>query len=518
MWFSSDAMSLYLDNAATSHPKPQAVYDRVRQALEEVGASPGRGAYRRAREASGILTDARKNLATLFDIPDPEQIVFTANATDSINVVLKGWLRPGERVVISSLQHNAVVRPLARLAQTGVMVETVPSSSGGRLDLDHFRRLLTPPPRLVVLVHACNVNGALQPVEEIARLCRSAGVPLLLDAAQTAGIQEIRVNEWDLGMLACSGHKGLLGPSGVGVLYIRPDLDVAPLREGADFVMGSRIKGNIHAGAMPFLNRYLGTPVLTFLINLFFKTAISDVNCGMRALTKKAFTLLNLKSGGMEFASEMVIKAALTGLKTVEVTTSLFPDNRDRAPHLRPFRDGWRHLRFICLFAPTWLFLIPGMISLLTGSVIMTCILLLNLKNFGFFTMFFAQGLIYLGAQVIFLGISARGFAHFKAFLIRNDPVDRFMRSFTLEKGIALGTILSITGVGTCGWVGYKILEFMAKPENAGIFNANLTKIGIVGSTIAILGLQMIFSSFYSGLFNVEVADDVVSDEAPLLQ
>jgi glycosyltransferase involved in cell wall biosynthesis len=293
---------------------------------------------------------------------------------------------------------------------------------------------------------------------------------------------------------------------------------VSPLREGADFVMGSRIKGNIHAGAMPFLNRYLGTPVLTFLINLFFKTAISDVNCGMRALTKKAFNLLNLKSGGMEFASEMVIKAALAGLKTVEVATSLFPDNRDRAPHLRPFRDGWRHLRFICLFAPTWLFLIPGMISLLTGSVIMTCILLLNLKNFGFFTMFFAQGLIYLGAQVIFLGISARGFAHFKAFLIRNDPVDRFMRSFTLEKGIALGTLLSITGVGTCGWVGYKILEFMAKPENAGIFNANLTKIGIVGSTIAILGLQMIFSSFYSGLFNVEVADDIVSEEAPLHQ
>jgi cysteine desulfurase/selenocysteine lyase len=225
-------MSLYLDNAATSHPKPQAVYKKVRFALEEVGASPGRGAYHRAREASGILTDARKKLATLFDIPDPEQIVFTANATDSINVVLKGWLRPGERVVISSLEHNAVVRPLARLAQTGVMVETIPNSSGGRLDLDHFRHLLIPPPRLVVLVHACNVNGALQPVEEMARLCRSAGVPLFLDAAQTAGVQEIRVNEWDLGMLACSGHKGLLGPSGVGVLYIRPDLDVAPLREG----------------------------------------------------------------------------------------------------------------------------------------------------------------------------------------------------------------------------------------------------------------------------------------------
>jgi len=225
-------MSLYLDNAATSHPKPQAVYERVRHVLEEVGASPGRGAYRLAREASVVLADARKKLATLFGIADPQQIVFTANATESINVVLKGWLRPGDRVLISSLEHNAVVRPLARLAQIGVQVETVPNSPSGHLDLDEFRRLLTPPPRLVVLVHACNVNGALQPAEEVAGLCRHAGVPLLLDAAQTAGVQRFLVDEWALGMLACSGHKGLLGPSGVGMLYIRPDLDVAPLREG----------------------------------------------------------------------------------------------------------------------------------------------------------------------------------------------------------------------------------------------------------------------------------------------
>jgi cysteine desulfurase/selenocysteine lyase len=225
-------MSLYLDNAATSHPKPQAVYERVRHALEEVGANPGRGAYRLAREASAILADARMKLAELFGIADPQQIVFTANATESINVVLKGWLRPGDRVLISSLEHNAVVRPLTRLAQLGVQVETVPNSPSGHLDLDVLRRLLTPPPRLVVLVHACNVNGALQPVEEVAGLCRHAGVPLLLDAAQTAGVQRFLVDEWALGMLACSGHKGLLGPSGVGMLYIRPDLDVAPLREG----------------------------------------------------------------------------------------------------------------------------------------------------------------------------------------------------------------------------------------------------------------------------------------------
>ncbi len=283
---------------------------------------------------------------------------------------------------------------------------------------------------------------------------------------------------------------------------------IAPLREGADFVMGSRIRGTIHPGAMPFLNRHLGTPVLTFIINLFFGASISDVNCGMRGLTKKAFEKLNLKAGGMEFASEMVIKAFMLRLKTIEVPTSLFPDKRGRAPHLRPFRDGWRHLRFICLFAPTWLFLIPGAISLLTGSAIMTCLLLLNFKSFGFFTMFFAQGLIFLGAQILFLGITARGFAQFKAFMVRNDPVDRFMRSFTLEKGIVLGIILSLAGLGMCTWVGYQIFAFIAQPHNAGVLNVPLTKAGMVGSTVTMLGLQMVFSSFYSGLFNVEVAGD----------
>jgi glycosyltransferase involved in cell wall biosynthesis len=283
---------------------------------------------------------------------------------------------------------------------------------------------------------------------------------------------------------------------------------IARLRAGADFVIGSRIRGTIHPGAMPFLNRYLGTPVLTFLTNLFFKSSISDINCGLRALTREAFNRINLRAGGMEFASEMVIKASLAGLKIEEIPTSLFPDTRDRAPHLRPFRDGWRHLRFICLFAPTWLFLIPGALSLLAGFIIMAAILVLDFKHFGFFTMFFAQGLVFLGAQVIFLGITARGFSQFKSFLVRNDPIDRFLRSFTIEKGIALGILLCVAGLGICSWVGYSILHFMAKPEHTGILNTQLTKLGMVGSTLAILGFQMIFSSFYSGLFNVEIAED----------
>jgi len=285
---------------------------------------------------------------------------------------------------------------------------------------------------------------------------------------------------------------------------------ISLLREEADLVMGSRIKGTIYPGAMPFLNRYLGTPVLTFLINLFFRSKISDVNCGMRGLSKKTFDVLNLRAGGMEFASEMVIKASLLNLKIVEVPISLFPDNRDRPPHLRPFRDGWRHLRFMFLFTPTWLFIIPGVTSFLVGWILLVAMLLFNPKTFGIFTMFFAQGLILLGAQVIFLGIMARGFSQLKRLSIWDDPIDRFLKNFTIEKGVVLGTILVGIGLGICAWVGWELLDFISQLGNLGVFSMRLTKIGTVGTTFTILGFQLIFSSFYSGLFDVEVAEDEV--------
>lgn len=287
---------------------------------------------------------------------------------------------------------------------------------------------------------------------------------------------------------------------------------VFSLRKGADFVIGSRIKGTIHPEAMPFLNRYLGTPVLTFFINLFFDARISDVNCGMRALSKKAFESMNLRAGGMEFASEMVIKASLLELKIVEIPTSLFPDTRDRPPHLRPFRDGWRHLRFLLLFTPTWLFLVPGIIAFFTGWVLLAGVLLFDPKTFGIFTMFFSQGLIILGAQVIFLGVTARGFSQIKRLSIRDDPIDRLFKKFTIEEGVVLGIILTGIGLGICAWVGWELLEFISEPGNLGIFNMRLTKIGTVGTTFAILGFQLIFSSFYSGFFNVELAEDETSD------
>ena len=225
-------MFLYLDNAATTYPKPASVYEAVRYALEEVGATPGRAAHRKAREALTIVAEARAKAARMLGIDDPDRIVFTKNATESINIVLKGWLRPGDRVVISGMEHNTVVRPLKRLENVGIVTEILRCRPGGEIDLADLGDRLKSAPRLVVLVHASNVNGALQPITEAARKCSEKGVPLLLDAAQTAGIQPLFTDVWSLGMVACSGHKGLLGPPGVGILYVRPDLNVLPLMEG----------------------------------------------------------------------------------------------------------------------------------------------------------------------------------------------------------------------------------------------------------------------------------------------
>ena len=226
-------MPLYLDNAATSHPKPEEVYRAIEQALREVGASPGRGQYANARRASEIVEKTRRDAATLLGVEDARDLFFTFNATDGINTVLKGWLRRDDRVLLSPMEHNATARPLASLAKSrGVRVEVLPASPGGIINLTSLQKALERPARLVVINHASNVNGVVQPVEEAAALCAGARVPLLLDAAQTAGVIPIGIGRWKLGMLACSGHKGLLGPPGTGILYIRPDLDVGPLREG----------------------------------------------------------------------------------------------------------------------------------------------------------------------------------------------------------------------------------------------------------------------------------------------
>ena len=213
---------IYLDNAATSWPKPESVYRAVDRFQREIGAAAGRGAYGAGLEADRIVAAARNGIARLIGAGDPRQIVFTANGTDSLNLALHGWLRTGDHVVTTVAEHNSVLRPLRELIERRqITVTRVPCDAAGLVDPDDIRRALHPATRLVALVHASNVTGALQPVREIGQITRAHGAALLIDAAQTIGHLPLSVDEIGADLLAAPGHKGLLGPLGTGVLYVR---------------------------------------------------------------------------------------------------------------------------------------------------------------------------------------------------------------------------------------------------------------------------------------------------------
>lgn len=224
---------IYLDNAATSWPKAPGVAAAMADFLAHDAGNPGRGAHRLALAAGRLVEHTRSQLAALFGISDPSRVVFTANTTAALNLALKGLLKPGDRVVTTSMEHNAVVRPLYALAaRLGIFVEKVPAGHDGRVSPAAMIDRITPQTRLVVMTHASNVCGALQPVAEVGAACRRLGVPLLVDAAQTAGLFPISVNELGISLLAFPGHKSLLGPTGTGGLYVAPELELEPAVEG----------------------------------------------------------------------------------------------------------------------------------------------------------------------------------------------------------------------------------------------------------------------------------------------
>lgn len=223
---------IYLDNAATSCPKPPEVVEAVRRTLVEVCANPGRGAYDDALEAGRIVLRARRSVARLCNIRDESRVVFTLNATHALNLALKGLLVGGGHVVTSSVEHNAVIRPLAALAHRGVTVTRVPCGADGSTDPGDILAALRPDTRLVVLSSASNVLGTLLPIAEVGPALRDRGVPLLIDAAQTAGSRQLDVEAMCLDMLALPGHKGLLGPQGAGALYVGPGIRLETLMEG----------------------------------------------------------------------------------------------------------------------------------------------------------------------------------------------------------------------------------------------------------------------------------------------
>ncbi|MCW8860652.1 MAG: aminotransferase class V-fold PLP-dependent enzyme [Deltaproteobacteria bacterium] len=224
---------IYLDNAATSHPKPESVYLAVMETMR-AGGSPGRGSYRQAMDAERLLFETRELLAELFNVPNSERFIFAPNATMAINQALFGLLKPGDRVVTTSIEHNAVARPLRALEDRGVNVVKVPADPAtGRVDLVSLKQVcLALPTRLLVVNHCSNVIGTIQPLEQLGTWCRQQKILFMVDGSQTAGAIPIDVKTTGIDLFAAPGHKSLLGPQGTGFLYVAEGIELAPLIYG----------------------------------------------------------------------------------------------------------------------------------------------------------------------------------------------------------------------------------------------------------------------------------------------
>jgi cysteine desulfurase/selenocysteine lyase len=285
---------IYLDNAATSWPKPEAVYAAADRYQRDNGAPAGRSAYADAVAANRLIDQARRGVATLLGARDPRQIVFALNGTDALNIALRGAIRPGDHVVTTVCEHNSVLRPLRFLAETAGIEVTY--DGAGYVSPDDVQAALRPNTRLVAVVHASNVTGAIQPVVDIGRIVREHGALFLVDAAQSLGHVPIAVDELGVDLLAAPGHKGLLGPLGAGVLYVRPGVErqLAPLRCGGT---GTQSDDDRQPDSMPdkFEPGNHNVPGLAGLAagcEYLLKRTIADVEAHHRQLTERLLAAL----------------------------------------------------------------------------------------------------------------------------------------------------------------------------------------------------------------------------------
>lgn len=223
---------IYMDNAATSWPKPSVVYDSVLRTMKEYGANPGRSSHSMAVDAANILLYTREMLCQLFNVQDPFRMIFTLNTTDSLNLAIKGMLREGDHVVTTSMEHNSVIRPLMHLADLGVKTTIVSADTQGLMDPQDIEKAIQSNTRLIITTHASNVTGTLMPIDEIGKIAKRHGVCYLLDAAQTAGFIPMDISKMSVDLVAMPGHKGLLGPQGTGVLFIKEGAELKQIREG----------------------------------------------------------------------------------------------------------------------------------------------------------------------------------------------------------------------------------------------------------------------------------------------
>jgi glycosyltransferase involved in cell wall biosynthesis len=286
-------------------------------------------------------------------------------------------------------------------------------------------------------------NGSTDGSQSIAVAHGARVVPVPLrgyGAALNAGIQAAR------------GKYVLMGDADDSYEYAHIPRFLAELRAGSDLVMGNRFRGGIGPKAMPFLHRYLGNPVLSLLGRALFHAPIGDFHCGMRAFSKDAYERLGLRTTGMEFASEMVVKSSLLGQKMTEVPTTLQKDGRSRPPHLKTWRDGWRHLRFLLMYSPRWLFLYPGLALMIVGLALMAWLLPaerpLGHVNLGVDTLAYMAAAVLLGFQLVFFGVAAKVFAISEGLLPEDESFQRWFRYITLETGLIVGVLLVFVGIG----------------------------------------------------------------------
>jgi glycosyltransferase involved in cell wall biosynthesis len=273
-------------------------------------------------------------------------------------------------------------------------------------------------------------------------------------------------------------------------------------RQGNDVVMGNRFRGEIKPGAMPWHHKYVGNPALSSLLNLFFHTGIGDSHCGMRGFTRAVYERMDLRSTGMEFASEFVIKAAQLGAKMAEIPITLWPDKRGRPPHLRSFRDGWRHLRFMLLYAPNWLFLLPGAAFMLLGLVMVFWLLpgprlLTSRITLDLHTMIFGVIFTLLGAQILSIGAFAKVFSYAERFDHSGTvSLKRVLKRVTLESGLMLGGVLFLAGFAGCAWVTWQWVA-------SGFGTLQQVRQVLFWSMWLFLGLQIIFASFFLSMLGI---------------
>jgi glycosyltransferase involved in cell wall biosynthesis len=265
------------------------------------------------------------------------------------------------------------------------------------------------------------------------------------------------------------------------------------LRNGNDLVMGNRFKGKIHTHAMPWHHKYIGNPVLSFTGRLFFDSKVGDFHCGLRGFTKEAFKRMDIRTTGMEFASEIVVKASMQKMKIKEIPIQLYPDGRTGSPHLQSFNDGWRHLRFLLMFSPRWLFFYPGLLMILLGSIASLYILFNPDSHWDIHTMLYSSGVAIIGVQAIIFSIFSRIFALHEGLIPESPKISRYIEKLSLEKALIYGILLILAGIliffysffiwqeGTFYELGIRItLRYV-----------------IISVFLIVVGFQIIFSGFF---------------------